>query len=79
MHPAKTRISLDISLVLQLKNELEHDKTNKITSAPSKDTSAWAFAGQMPRLTCLRSPLGEATHKAHSEDSDQTGRMPRLI
>ena len=49
--------------------EPRHDKTNKMACAPSEDSSltAWWKLG----------PL--ATHWAHSEDSDQTGRVPRLI
>ena len=65
----------------RLKIEPRHVKTNKVNVCPAKtqislgirpvwsesSLSAWAKLG----------PL--ATHWAHSEDSDQTGRMPRLI
>ena len=55
-------------------NEPQHDKTNKMMCAPSKDSdqpghplSAWKNHGTL------------ATHWVHSEDSDQTGWTPRLI
>ena len=51
--------------------EPPHDKTNKMTVRPAKTQisllSAWRKLGSL------------AIHWAHSEDSDQTGRMPRLI
>ena len=61
--------------------EPPHDQTNKMSACPAKtqinlgicpiwsesSPSAWRKLGSL------------ATHWAHSEDSDQTGRMPRLI
>ena len=61
--------------------EPRHDKTNKMAVRPAKtqislgirpvwsgsSLSAWRIIGSLD------------THWAHSEDSDQTGRMPRLI
>ena len=42
--------------------------------------SAWASAQSDQSSLSARRKLGSlATHWAHSEDSDQTGRMPRLI
>ena len=42
--------------------------------------SAWASAqSDQSSLSAWRSIWSLATHWAHSEDSDQTGRMPRLI
>ena len=42
--------------------------------------SAWATAQfDQSSLSAWRSIGSSATHWAHSEDSDQTGRMPRLI
>ena len=42
--------------------------------------SAWAFAQSDQSSLSAWSKLGSlATHWAHSEDYDQTGRMPRLI
>ena len=40
--------------------------------------SAWAFWSE-PSLSTWRKLGSLATHWVHSEDSDQTGRMPRLI
>ena len=60
--------------------EPSHDKTNKMTCAPSEDSDQ---PGHPPSLI-IHCPhekrLGSlATHWAHSEDSDQTGQMHRLI
>ena len=42
--------------------------------------SAWATAQSDHNLRCAwRNLVSLATHWAHSEDSDQAGRMPRLI
>ena len=47
--------------------------------APSED-SAWASTQSDQRLRCPHEDILDiATHWAHSEDSDQTGRRPRLI
>ena len=61
----------------QRQNELQHDKTNKMTCAPSEDSdqpdwseslvSLWRNLGFLP------------THWAHIKDSDQSGWMPKLI
>ena len=61
--------------------ELRHDKTNNMAVCPAK---AQISLGVRPvwseSLLSAWSDLGSlATHWAHSEDSDQTGRMPRLI
>ena len=60
-------------------NEPQHDKTSKMTCVPGEDSDQ---TGQ-PCLINLRCPHEEtgsiATHWVHSEDSDQTGWMPRLI
>ena len=60
--------------------EPQHDKTNKMSVRPAKTQISlgicpvWSESSLSPRnLGCL------ATHWAHSEDSDQTGQMPRLI
>ena len=57
-----------------------HDKTNKLTVPPAKKDQP----GHQPSLISLRCVHEEsldllATHWEHSEDSDQTERMPRLI
>ena len=58
-----------------LKIEPPHDKTNEMTYAPSKDSDqVWSESS----LSAWRNHGSLATHKAHSEDSDQTGQMPRL-
>ena len=60
--------------------EPSHDKTNKMICAPSKDRSAWAATQSDQSLQCgqwvVESPM--FLH-VDSQDSDQTGRMPRLI
>ena len=50
--------------------EPRYDKTNKVTVRP-----VWSE----PSLSAWRKLGSLATNWAHSEDSDQTGRMPRLI
>ena len=48
--------------------------------APSEDWSAWASAQSDQSSLSAQRKLGSlATHWAHSEDSHQTGHMPRLI
>ena len=60
--------------------ERPHDKTNKMTVHPAKTRSAWASAqSDQSSLFPWRSIGSLATHRVHSEDSDQTGWMPRLI
>ena len=61
--------------------EPQHDKTHKISVRSAKTQISlgirpiWSEIS-LPAWRNLRSL---ATHWAHSEDSDQTGRMPRLI
>ena len=76
LFPAATLCSFKAAIT-----EPRHDKTNKVTMRPAKtqislgirpvwsesSPSAWRKLGSLP------------THWAHSEDSGQTGRMPRLI
>ena len=50
-------------------HELQHVITNKMTCAPSEESS----------LSAWRNLWSLAIHIAHSEDSDQTVRMPRPI
>ena len=57
-----------------------HNKTNKMNCAPSEDCSAWASAeSDQSLLSAWRNTGPLTTYWAHSEDSDQTGQMPRLI
>ena len=48
--------------------EPEHDKTNKIACAPSADSDQPVYLHSLSRV-----------FDVHSKDSDQAGRMPRLI
>ena len=63
------------------KYEPRHDKINKVTVRPAKTQislgirTVWSESS----LSARRKLGSLATHEAHSEDSDQTGRMPRLI
>ena len=58
-----------------------HDTTNIVVCAPSEDSDQ---PGHPPcliwesSLSARRKSGSLATHFVHSEDSDQTGRMPRL-
>ena len=60
--------------------EPPHDKTNKMTCAPSEDSNTWASAQSDQSLHC---PHGETMGPKLSLEcrvnSDQTGRMPRWI
>ena len=60
--------------------EPQHNKTNKMTCLPSEDRSAWASTkSDQSSLSAWRNLGSLATHWVHSEGSDQTGWMPRLI
>ena len=80
----KSRASLEPSEMEVNKNEPRHDKTNKMTVRPSEDLDQ---PGHPPRhqdwsessLGAWRKLWSLAIYWAHSEDSDQTGRIPRLI
>ena len=62
-------------------NEPRHDKMNKMSVRPAKthislgNCPVWSESS----LSAWRKPGSLTTHWAHSEDYDQTGRMPRLI
>ena len=57
-----------------------HNKTNTIACAPSEDRSALASAqSDQSSLSACKTTGPLATYWAHSEISDQTGRVPRLI
>ena len=68
-------------LELPLWNEPPHDKTNKMTVRPAKTQISLGIRPVRSEslLSAWRKLGSLATHWAHSEDSDQTGRMPRLI
>ena len=58
-----------------------HDKTNNMAVRPAKTQISLSIrpVWSESSLSAWRSIRSLATHWAHSEDSDQTGRMPRLI
>ena len=74
--------TISVSLI-SLKNKYEpwHDKTNKVAVCPMKtQISLGICPGWSESSSSAWRKLGSlATHWAHSEDSDQTGWMPRLI
>ena len=61
--------------------EPRHDKTNKVTARPAKTQISLGIrpVWSESSLSAWRKLGSLATHWAHREDSDQTGRMPRLI
>ena len=71
-----------LSRILQNIYEPPHDKTNKMACAPSEDSDQ---PGHPPNLITESSLCAQWVAKnvsflhADSENSDQTGRMPRLI
>ena len=66
---------------LKTQFKARHDKTNKVSVHPAKTQirlgicPVWAASS----LSAWRKLVSLAIHCAQSEDSDQTGRMPRLI
>ena len=58
--------------------ELPHDKTNKMTVRPAKAKISLGIWSESS-LSAWRKFGSLATDWAHSEDSDQTERMPMLI
>ena len=61
--------------------ELWHDQTNKMSVRPAKTQISLGIrpVWSESSLSAWRKLGSLATHEAHSEDSDQSGRMPRLI
>ena len=61
--------------------EQRHDKTNKMSVRPAKTQISLGIrpVWSESSLFAWRKLGPLATHWAHSDDSDQTGRMPRLI
>ena len=61
--------------------EPQHDKTNKMIARPAKTQMSLGIhpVWSESSLSAWRKLGSLATHSAHSEDSDQTGRTPRLI
>ena len=64
-----------------LKYEPPHDKTNKVAVRPAKTQISLGIrpVWSESSLSAWRKLGSLATHWAHSEDTDQTGWMPRLI
>ena len=70
-------LNLDNILVT---NEPQLDKINKIICVQQRLRSAWASTeSDQSSLSTWRNLWSLGMHWAHSEDSDQTGRMTRLI
>ena len=63
------------------RNELRHTKNNKISVRPLKTQISLGIcpAWSASLLSAWRNFRPLATHWVHSEDSDQTGWIPRLI
>ena len=61
--------------------EQPHDKTNKMTFAPSEDSDQPGHLPSLIRVFAVSSmgSYGPSFLHANSDDSDQTGRMPRLF
>ena len=70
----------DKSQAIQLL-ELPHDKTNNVAVRPAKTQISLGICPVWSEssLSAWRNLGSLAIHWVHSEDSDQTGRMPRLI
>ena len=68
-------------ILKQTKNEPSHDITNKMTMRPAKTQISLRICpvSSESSLSTWRKLRSLANHWAHSEDSDQTGRIPRLI
>ena len=67
--------------MLKFKDEPRHDKTNNMTVRPAKTQISLGIrpVWSESSLSAWRNLGSLANYWAHSEDSDQTGRMPRLI
>ena len=61
-------------------NELQHDKTNNMTYAPSEESDQPAHSPSLIRVFAKHSVVSLGPKRsADSEDSGQTGQLPRLI
>ena len=72
---------LDRYTVCQSRYELRHDKSNKMAVRPAKTQLSLGIhpVWSESSLSAWRNLGSLATGWAYSKDSDQTGRMPRLI
>ena len=68
-------------VVLHIRTEPPHDKTSNGAVRPAKTQTSLGIrpVWSESSLSAWRKLGSLATHWAHSADSDQTGRMPRLI
>ena len=65
---------------IKVEIELEHDRTYKMACVPSKDSNQPGHLPSLISLLCTQWVVQDPNFlHADSEDSDQTGRMPRLI
>ena len=62
-----------------MQQHLSHDMTNTVRPAKTQITLGICPVWSESLLSAWRKLGSLATHWAHSEDSDRTGRMPRLI
>ena len=62
-------------------NEPPHDKTNKMTGAPSEDSDQLGHPSSLIRVFACAQWVAKGPMLLHadSEDSNHTGQMPRLI
>ena len=70
-----------LCLLAHILNEPPHDKTNIMACVPSETQISLGIrpVWSESSLSAWRNLGSLATHWTHSEDSDQSGRMPRLI
>ena len=62
------------------KNKSPYDDTNKVACAPSEDSDQPGHPTSLIRVHCPHEEsLGSKLHTEHTEKTDQTGWMPRLI
>ena len=66
---------------MKKENEPHRDKTNKMACAPSEDSDQPGHPSCLIRIFAVRLKVAKDPSflQADSEDSDQTGQMPRLI
>ena len=71
----------DCSCIIKNTYEPPHDKTNNVAARPAKTQISLGIrpVWSESSLSAWRKLGSLATHSVHSEDSDQSGRMPRLI
>ena len=73
-------LTLYIQFII-LKYEPQHDKTNKMSVHPAKIQISLGISPVLSEFTLCAQWVAKEPRFLHadSEDSDQTGRMPRLI